>query len=132
MNEPSVIVDTSVWIRFFHNPNSPERQEVDRLLAEGHVVMVGVVLAELLQGARSDQDRDQLETVFSAPPFQEATKETWMRAGRIAFHLRRSGVALPLSDILIGALAQEGRHEVYTRDHHFESIPDLALHGGTV
>ena len=48
-----VIVDTSVWIQFFNAPQSKEKTEVDKLLTNNQVVIVGIVVSELLQGTRS-------------------------------------------------------------------------------
>ena len=45
-----VIADTSVWIPFFNRPDSPEKVAVDRLIDADEVALVGVVLAEWLQG----------------------------------------------------------------------------------
>ncbi len=46
-----VIADTSVWIPFFNRPDSPEKAALDLLIDADEVVLVGVVLAELLQVA---------------------------------------------------------------------------------
>lgn len=47
-----VIADTSVWIPFFNDPASPEKRELDALIDADDLALVGVVLAELIQGCR--------------------------------------------------------------------------------
>ncbi len=49
----------------------------------------------------------------------------WIRAGNISAGLRRKGTTLPMSDLLIGALAIEHSLDVFTLDDHFSSIPGL-------
>jgi len=51
-----VIVDTSAWIPFFNQPESAEKRAIDTLIDADRAVMVGVVLAELLQGCRTSKE----------------------------------------------------------------------------
>ena len=48
-----VVADTSVWIPFFNEPESVEKRELDALIDADRLVMVGVVLAEPIQGCRT-------------------------------------------------------------------------------
>ncbi len=125
---PMVIIDASVWVRAFRVNSSIERQEVDRLLAQGEAVMVGGVLAEILQGARSEQEFDSLHERLSALPYEEATQETWARVGALSYQFRQQGLMVALVDLLIAALALEHDHQVYTLDEHFQRVPELRLH----
>ena len=90
--------------------------------------MVGVVLAEILQGARSPQEFDDLHGRLSVLPYVEATQETWARVGALSFQLRQRGQMVALVDLLIAALALEHGHQVYTLDEHFQRVPELRLH----
>lgn len=123
----SVIVDTSVWVQAFRAPNSVEKEEVERLIRSGQAVMVGIVGAELLRGARDDRELETLEGRLGALPFLEVSKKTWQEAGRLLFHLRRQGLSVPLPDAIIAALALEGGYQVYTLDEHFRRVPGLRL-----
>ena len=55
-----IILDTSVWIQYFRDGSSAESQDVSSLIASDRVVLVGVVYAELLRGARTPRDADTL------------------------------------------------------------------------
>lgn len=123
-----VIADTSVWVQAFRTPNSVEKEEVERLIRAGELAMVGVVLAELVRGARDEKELGVLEEKLGALPFLEAGKEIWRLAGRLLFDLRRQGVTLPLADTLIAALALEGGHQVYSLDEHFQRVPGLRVY----
>lgn len=52
-----VIADTSVWIAFFNRPDSAEKIALDMLIDADEVALVGVVLAELRQGCRTQSER---------------------------------------------------------------------------
>ena len=123
-----VIVDTSVWVHFFRSRGSPEHREVDRLLTREEVVMVGPIMAEILQGARSIEEFDQLRIRLAALPYVEATLETWSRSGALSYQLRQQGNPVGLVDLLISALALEHGHQIYSRDEHFERVPALKLY----
>ena len=123
-----LIVDSSVWIQAFRVDASFEGREVDRLLARGEVGMVGVVLAEVLQGSRSAQEFESLRIRFMAIPYPEETQETWVRVGNLSYQLRQCGQAMGIVGLLIVALALEYGCAVYTLDEHFQRIPGLELH----
>ena len=57
-----VVADTSVWIPFFNEPESEEKRELDALIDADRLVMVGVVLAELIQGCRTGEGFDAQRT----------------------------------------------------------------------
>ena len=125
---PLVIVDTSVWVLYFRVPQSADGEEVERLITADEVAMVGVVYAELVQGAR---DKDELRVLgdrLEALPYLEAKKGTWRSAGQILLSLRRQGRTISVPDALIASLALEGGHQLYTLDEHFQRVPGLRLH----
>jgi hypothetical protein len=123
-----IIVDTSIWVNALRSGESAESLEVDNLLATSQVAMVGIVIAEVLQGARNPSEWDRLRLWFQAIPFLPETRETWSETGRAAFELRQRGTPLPLQDVLIATLAREYSCSVYTSDHHFQAIPGIQLY----
>lgn len=123
-----IIVDTSVWIQAFRVDASPERSQVDSLLAGGEAAIVGIVLAEVLQGSRTDVEFSSLHSRLTALPYLQETAQTWVEASRLSFELRQDGITIPVPDLLIAALALEGDHELYTLDEHFQRIPGLKLY----
>ena len=123
-----LIVDTSEWIQYFRVPGSPEGVEVRRLLEAEDVAMVGVVYAELLRGARNQDQLRILEEQLGALPFVEMSKETWNSTGRILNDLQREGLPISLPDAAIAALALEHGLRVFSHDEHFRRVPELELH----
>jgi predicted nucleic acid-binding protein len=123
-----VIADTSVWIPFFNRPGSPEKAALDVLIDADEVVLVGVVLAELLQGCRASSERETLSEALLALPYYEVTQSTWSQTGDLSAQLLRRGVTLPLSDLIIAALAIEHHCQVYSLDTHFKKIPGVRLY----
>ena len=91
-----VIADTSVWIPFFNRPGSPEKATLDILIDADEIALVGVVLAELLQGCRTESERHSLSDVLAALRSEACvvlpSPFSAMSGGRIASnrHVRKS------------------------------------------
>lgn len=123
-----VVVDSSVWVHYLRTPNSPVGQEMNRLLEADEVSITGVVLAEVLQGARNETDFERLRSSLETLPYIDQSPQTWLAAARIGMRLRVEGRLIPLTDLAIAATALEADEEVYTLDEHFERVPGLRLH----
>ena len=123
-----VIVDSNIWIHYLRRPRESVGLELQMLIDSERVLMVGVVLAEVLQGARGEREYAALLPRLGSFPYQEMSKETWAKVGEIAVQLRIQGKITPLTDLSIAALALEGGHEVYSLDQHFERIAGLNLY----
>jgi len=123
----NVLVDTSVWIDYFNKTDSMPGEYVEQLLKNGKVVSSGIVLVELLQGAKIKKEFDAILESMVALPFLETTLNTWIEAGRISFSLRRKGITIPTTDLIIASLALENNCLIYTSDPHFNKIPEIKL-----
>ena len=123
-----VIADTSVWISFFNRPKSAEKKALDKLIDTDEVGLVGLVLAELLQGCRAAKEREAIKEAMLALPYFEITRSTWIKAGETSASLLRRGITLPISDLIIAATALEHQCHVYSLDKHFKKIPKLSLY----
>ena len=55
-NRPVILVDSSVWIDFFLGQATPQVEVLDRLLAEERLAIGDLILAEVLQGFRSERE----------------------------------------------------------------------------
>ena len=120
-----VIADSNIWIHYLRNPNSEVGSTLQALLDANRVLMTDVVLAEVLQGARTEREFEILLSHLRALPYQEMSKDTWVSAGRIGLELRLTNGLIPLTDLAIAALALEYDHEVCTLDGHFDRVAGL-------
>ena len=123
-----VIVDSSVWIQYLRNPHAQPGRIMDALLAQHQVAMVGPVLFEILQGARTYEEVRSFSERLTALVFLDADVMTWVTMGEMGYNLRRAGVTLAFSDLLISSLAIQHAFPVYTHDRDFERVPGLTLY----
>jgi predicted nucleic acid-binding protein len=54
-----LLVDSSVWIDYFNGQANPETDYLDRALEEQIILVGDLILAEVLQGFRRDEDFEQ-------------------------------------------------------------------------
>ena len=123
-----VIADTSAWIAFQTKPDSKFGREFDSLLSRDEIVMVGPVLAELLQGARSEEEFSFFAERLSALAFLEADQDTWIRAGQLNYGLRARGRMISMVDLIVSALAIQHSIPVYTSSRDYQEIPGLRIY----
>ena len=90
--------------------------------------MVGMVMTEVLQGARTRRELDKLGDRLSALEFLDANRETWISVGELALGLRERGAMIPVTDLIIAAVAMQHSEPVYAVDDHFQRIPGLRLY----
>ena len=127
MGPEKILADTCIWIEYFRG-KSLFSDELRRLIQKGVLVISGPVVFELLQGAKNKKDADLIKEVTRGLPLLEVTHEIWLSAGDLYFDLRRKGITIPPSDVLLSAIAIENNCSLFTIDNHFDHIPKLLRH----
>ena len=123
-SEP-VLVDTSCWIEYFNRPGAEVATAVEAVVRDDRAALAGVVLAELSQGARTERELSELHAALGAVVWIETTRETYARAGRLAFELRGKGLTVPITDCVIAAASESAGGCVLTLDVHFQEIAEI-------
>ena len=62
-----VLIDTCIWVGFFNRNQSAERITVDPLLDDDRAAITGMILAEILQGFRRDEQADWVASSLKGP-----------------------------------------------------------------
>ena len=121
-----VLVDTSYWIEYFNRPGTKRARAVEALIREDRAALAGVILAELLQGTRTIEEFSELRSALAAVIWVVTTDESYARAGRLGFELRRRGVTVPTTDCVIAVVAESVGGRILTLDGHFEELAPAA------
>lgn len=116
-----VLVDTSVWIEFFRK-HEPYHGIVTRLIDNEQVCCTGIILAELMQGAKLEKELAVLGDFLQVFEFIPETPELWAEAGHLSFNLRRKGLTVGLADCFIAVAASQACVPLATLDGHFEVL----------
>jgi len=118
-----VLVDTSVWVDFFQNPSASGNATLEGLIkGQNRVAICGIILQEILQGIRELNSFETTRQRLLFLPFLEAGREVHILAASLYRELRRNGITVPSTDVLIAAVAIRHGFQLMTGDKHFLGI----------
>jgi len=121
-----VLVDTSIWVDFFRNPSASGNATLEGLIkGQNRVAICGIVLQEILQGIRDQQSFETTRQRLLFLPFLDSGREVHILAASLYRDLRRTGITIPSTDVLIAAIAIHHGFQLMTGDTHFL---DIAAH----
>ena len=119
-----VLVDTTAWIDFFGDRPEPHVAALQELIENDEdICLCGVILAEVLQGIRSDSDYRKTKDYFDALIFLPMRQATYVRAADIYRSLRKKGITIrkPV-DCMIASVAIEHDLLLLHNDRDFDQI----------
>lgn len=115
------LIDTSAWIFALRRDFVPEfKDRIDYLLKENAVITTGIIKLELLGGTRTQQEFQRLKTRLDALDTVETDSALWEESYRLSFQLRRKGITVSYTDILIAACALSTDSTIVHADAHFD------------
>ena len=115
------LVDTSAWLFALRKDFIPEvKDRIDYLLKENAIITTGIIKLELLGGTKTQNEFQRLKTRLDSLDMVETDTALWEEAYQISFELRRKGITVPYTDILIAACALISESTVVHADAHFD------------
>ena len=117
-----ILVDTSVWIEYFRNQSPVFVGYVAEVVKTREICVPRIILAELMQGAKSEKELSVIAEFMGAFSIIDQTDQTWIKAGRLSYELRKKGKNVNLTDCYIAVIAQENSCTLFTLDRHFKDI----------
>jgi predicted nucleic acid-binding protein len=117
-----VLVDTTVWIDFFHGAATWQVDRFEELLRNGEVALGDLIVSELLQGIRSDRDFEHFKRRLSAfPIFSMAGLERAIKSAENYRRLRSLGYTVRKTmDCLIATFCIESGLSLLHNDRDFD------------
>lgn len=125
MSADRVLIDTSVWIDYFRNVSARFVDFVVKIVKNHEICVPRIVLAELMQGAKSEKELSVIAEFMEAFTIIDQTEQAWVKSGRLSYELRKKGKkgkSVNLTDCYIAVMAQENYCAVLTLDRHFKDI----------
>jgi predicted nucleic acid-binding protein len=116
-----ILVDSSVWIDFFNGVESTETTQLDEFLSTDTICTGDIILAEVLQGFRSDRDyRAAKEILTELPIYQIVTPELALVGADNYRKLRKRGITIRKSvDNWIATFCLENKIPLLFSDRDF-------------
>ncbi len=121
-----IVVDSSVWIDYFNGVASPSTDRLDALLGAEPVAIGDLILAEVLQGFRSDADYRTAKTLFASMPVLEMLGATnAIKAAENFRALRKKGITIrKTADVIIATACIEANVPLLFQDKDFLPFVD--------
>lgn len=125
-----IVVDTSVWIDVLNDVPAPQAQRCVELIEGGEpVALTDVVLTELLQGLRSEQEARLVERHLRAFPILRLDSlSDFVLAAELYRRARRAGVTIRRTlDCLIAAPCVRTGAPLLHADADFDRLASCTL-----
>jgi hypothetical protein len=122
----NVVVDTSVWSLALRRNTPNDATSIVNILrdliADGRVVLLGVIRQEVLSGIRYSEQFIRLRDYLRAFPDLELTTEDYELAAEFFNTCRSNGVQGSNTDFLLCAVAHRRGYSIFTTDKDFENF----------
>jgi predicted nucleic acid-binding protein len=122
-----IVVDSSVWIDFFTGKNTTCVEKLDDSLGEDVVAIGDLMLAEVLQGFRTDSDyRKAKELLLSLTVLNMLDTDIALKGAANFRSLRKKGVTVRKTiDTIIATYCIENRLPLLHSDRDFQPFHDF-------
>jgi predicted nucleic acid-binding protein len=124
-----ILVDTSVWVDFFNGINNPGTGSLHEMLeAEDPICISDVILAETLQGFRSNEDFESVKThLLHFQIYSLQSPEGYIRAAQLYRTCRKQGATIRKTiDCLIAQIALDHGLILLHQDNDFDKIASVS------
>ena len=116
-----ILVDSSVWIDFFNGTKNAETDKLNEILGLEEVVIGDLILAEVLQGFRSDTDYKAAKNVLTSLTVHDLLgKELAIKSANNFRKLRKKGITIrKTADVIIATYCIENKIPLLFTDKDF-------------
>lgn len=120
-----ILVDSSVWIDYYR-PEGIEglKNIVKEAISSDLVAVNGVIIVEVLSGISKEAQFRQVGSDFKGFHYLSLSEEDFFEASSLGSSLRKKGVTVPPTDLVIAASAMKAGNTLYHLDSHFDLIAE--------
>lgn len=118
-----ILIDSSVWI-YYYRPTGPEKikETIKEAIASDLVAINGIILVEILSGISKKEDFKKVSSDFKGFHLLPLNEEIFMEASALGSSLRRKGITIPATDLIIASSALKAECSLCHIDFHFDTI----------
>lgn len=122
-----ILVDSSVWIDYFNGLDTDETRFLDEALSTDTICIGDIILAEVLQGFRSDKDYQLArEMLLELPLYQIMNPELALAGAENYRKLRKKGITIRKSvDNWIATFCIVNKLPLLFSDKDFQPYVDI-------
>lgn len=116
----NILIDTSAWVEYFKG--NPIVAAMVNEREDYSVYITGSVITELIQGLKTEKEKEIFANSLESLPRLIVSDHDWFDAGLFGARLRSKGITVPLTDLIIYAVARNNNCSICTLDQHFNTI----------
>lgn len=110
-----ILVDTSVWISFLRNDDPDLSDILRKYLKTNEIVTVSAVFGELLQGVKSNRERNVVQVIWESLPKTDESN-LFIEAGFLSNKHKFYAHGVGLIDCYILSACMKEGHALWTLD----------------
>ncbi len=121
-----IVVDSSVWIDYFNGVETRETALLEGVLGRRPIVVGDLILVEVLQGFRAEQDVRRARAALDTLIFESMVgRDMALKSASNYRALRAKGVTVRKTiDMLIATFCMEKEHSLLHSDRDFDPIEE--------
>ncbi len=121
-----ILVDSSVWIDFFNGKENRETNKLNEIFGIEEVVIGDLILAEVLQGFKSDKDYKTAKTALTSLTIHNLIgREIAIKSADNFRKLRKKGITIrKTADVIIATYCIENKIPLLFTDKDFVPFVD--------
>jgi hypothetical protein len=119
------LIDSSLWIEYFRPRGSPKiKERVKEVLQKEEAVSCGIIVVEILRGAKNEKDFQSLQDALISLPQIPIDDTVIERASQWGFLLDRKGKFVSTTDLIIASAGYK-KAQILHSDSDFEKISSV-------
>jgi predicted nucleic acid-binding protein len=119
------LIDSSLWIEYFRPRGSQKiKERVKDALQKEEAVSCGIIVVEILRGAKNEKDFQSLQDALLSLPQIPIDDAVIARAAQWGFLLGRKGKFVSTTDLIIASTAYK-KARILHSDSDFETISSV-------
>ncbi len=117
------IIDTSAWIEYYRKNGKKKYKTEIRTALKGNICAIcGIIKTEILFHTKTKKEFELLDSDLSGIHWFETDKTIYNKASEVGYNLKRKGITIPATDLIIASCALIYKSEIVHLDKHFEKI----------
>ena len=122
----NVVVDTGIWVDYFAGRDAALSDAVDQLLEHALVLITPVIAAELVSGARKNDQSVRLKAFLGDLALADSSLAHWFRVGELRARLLSEGITISTPDAHIAQATLDQKARLFTHDKIFTKLANTS------
>jgi predicted nucleic acid-binding protein len=122
-----ILIDSSVWISYYR-PNAKEKLIgiLKEIILADLAAINGIIMTEVLSGISKDKEYNMVLSDFMGLHYLEMIEDVFIKASALGTLIRKKGMTVPPTDLIIAASAINSGCTLYHMDSQFDAITNNA------